>query len=72
MDPDAAELAWRQWSTYVGAENAIERRDKLAGKGYRARVVDTDTGKIVQDAPAPRCHMCTENHSGPYDGSCLL
>lgn len=70
MDPDAAELAWRRWSTYQTAANALDRRDKLVGKGHTARVVDSTTGKVLPDGQ--RCPLCGDAHQGPFDGSCLL
>lgn len=75
MDPDACEMDWRTWSTYVTAENALERRDKLAGKGHTARVVDSTTGEVIDAAPVKKladCPYCGEPHEGPYDGGCLL
>lgn len=72
IDPDLADYDWRPWSTYITAENALERRDKLIGKGHRARVVDSTTGAVVDGEKPTACKLCGEAHSGPYDGSCLL
>ena len=74
MDPDACEMAWRKWSTYQTAENALERRDKLNLKGHQARVIDSTTGATVNLKPeaAPLCPLCDQRHAGPFDGSCLL
>lgn len=74
MDPDACEMAWRKWSTYQTAENALERRDKLNIKGHQARVMDSTTGAVVNLKPkaAPMCPLCDQRHAGPFDGGCLL
>jgi hypothetical protein len=73
MDPDACEMAWRKWSTYQTAENALDRRDKLASKGHTSRVIDSTTGKVLPDGKRqPTCPMCGDAHEGPFDGSCLL
>lgn len=76
MDPDECEMRWRVWSTYVTADNALDRRDKLVGKGHTARVVDSTTGATLPDGvrkqEPPKCPMCGDAHKGPFDGSCLL
>ena len=68
MDPDIAEETWRTWSTYVTEDNANERRDKLNGKGYTARVTHTGQAEAVLE----ECVLCGEPHEGPFDGSCLI
>lgn len=73
MDPDECEMAWRTWSTYKTADNALERRDKLAGKGHTSRVIDSTTGAVVEAKATPTvCPLCGDAHQGPFDGSCLL
>jgi hypothetical protein len=73
IDPDLADFDWRLWSTYITEENALERRDKLIGKGHQARVVNSATGVVSSGAPKRMpCPHCDDHHRPPYDGSCLL
>lgn len=70
IDPDTIEEEWRLWSTYITEANALERRDKLIGKGHTARVVNSVTG-VVSPESEP-CDFCGDVHAGPFDGSCIL
>lgn len=57
---------WKRWCSYAGEARPVERRDKLLGKGFTARVVGPGS-QVVST-----CSWCGEDHDGPTDGSCLL